>query len=365
MWFGDLVTMKWWNGIWLNEAFATFMEMKCHRRVPSRVGALGQLRPVAHARRSTSTRSRRTRPIEFQVVSPEDAEGMFDVLTYEKGAAVVRMLEQYLGEDDFRDGIRHYLSLHQYSQHRDHRPVGRDRGRRAASPSVGSWTPGSSRAATRWSRPTSSATGHCGCARNGSATRSTKTAAAAETEPTWAVPILYRWSAGGRTELARVLLTEREHDVELPEPVDWVQLNAGGFGFYRTALPRLAPRPPRRPMSASFTPLERYNLVDDAFAVGSPRHRRARPSSSTSPGASRDDTDLAVWQRLAGAFGALDRIVDDDNACASPSHRAQRSPRPRSIAWVGRRARAKATATARRERRSSSSSGSAARTKTS
>ena len=53
---------------------------------------------------------------------------MFDVLTYEKGAAVVRMLEQYLGEDRFREGIRRYLGRPPVRQHRDHRPVGRHRG---------------------------------------------------------------------------------------------------------------------------------------------------------------------------------------------------------------------------------------------
>ena len=114
MWFGDLVTMKWWNGIWLNEAFATFMEMKCteaFRPEWERWVSFGLSRTAAFDVDSLDS----TRPIEFEVVSPEDAEGMFDVLTYEKGAAVLRMLEQYLGEDVFRAGIRHYLSLHQYS----------------------------------------------------------------------------------------------------------------------------------------------------------------------------------------------------------------------------------------------------------
>src|SRR5690606_32365089 len=56
-----------------------------------------------------------TRPIEYPVATPADAEGMFDTLTYQKGSAVVRMLEQYLGEDAFRDGIRRYLQTHQFA----------------------------------------------------------------------------------------------------------------------------------------------------------------------------------------------------------------------------------------------------------
>src|ERR687897_279169 len=113
MWFGDLVTMRWWNGIWLNEAFATFMEMTCtdafrpdwHRWVD-----FGLSRTAAFDTDALGA----TRPIEYPVVSPADADGMFDVLTYEKGASVVRMLEQHLGVDRFREGIRRYMFRHQY-----------------------------------------------------------------------------------------------------------------------------------------------------------------------------------------------------------------------------------------------------------
>src|SRR6185436_11972303 len=55
-----------------------------------------------------------TRPVEYEVRSPADADGMFDVLTYQKGGALLRMLEQYLGEERFRDGIRQYLAKHSY-----------------------------------------------------------------------------------------------------------------------------------------------------------------------------------------------------------------------------------------------------------
>jgi puromycin-sensitive aminopeptidase len=113
MWFGDLVTMGWWEGIWLNEAFATFMETLCvdafrpswDRWVgfaPSREAALAV--DAVHS----------TRPIEYPVGPPKEAEGMFDLLTYEKGCGVLRMLEQHLGADVFRDGVRTYLKAHAY-----------------------------------------------------------------------------------------------------------------------------------------------------------------------------------------------------------------------------------------------------------
>ena len=138
MWFGDLVTMKWWNGIWLNEAFATFMEMKCtdaFRPEWERWVSFGLSRTAAFDVDSLES----TRPIEFEVVSPEDAEGMFDILTYEKGAAVLRMLEQYLGEDAVPRRHSSLLVVASVLEHRDDRPVGRHRGveRRARSPDHG------------------------------------------------------------------------------------------------------------------------------------------------------------------------------------------------------------------------------------
>jgi puromycin-sensitive aminopeptidase len=114
MWFGDLVTMGWWEGIWLNEAFATFMEVKCTDAFRPQWGrwvSFGTSRSAAMAIDGLHS----TRPIEFEVISPSDARGMFDMLTYEKGGSVLRMLEEYLGEETFREGIRRYLTTHAYS----------------------------------------------------------------------------------------------------------------------------------------------------------------------------------------------------------------------------------------------------------
>ena len=127
MWFGDLVTMRWWNGIWLNEAFATFMELLCvddFRPEWQRWVSFGVERDAAMATDGLHA----TRPVEYPVGPPEEAQGMFDVLTYQKGAGVLRMLERYLGAERFRDGVRRYLEAHRLRQHRDGRSVGRHRG---------------------------------------------------------------------------------------------------------------------------------------------------------------------------------------------------------------------------------------------
>ncbi len=114
MWFGDLVTMDWWEGIWLNEAFATFMEGLCtdHFRPQwNKWVGFTALKDMAFGVDALHS----TRAIEYEVVSPDDCRGMFDVLTYMKGCAVLRMIEQYLGPDIFREGIRIYLKRHAYA----------------------------------------------------------------------------------------------------------------------------------------------------------------------------------------------------------------------------------------------------------
>src|SRR4029077_15893026 len=90
LWFGDLVTMTWWNGLWLNEAFATFMGMMAvdvWKPQWRRWGSFGISRGAGLVVDGLNS----TRPIEFPVASPQDADAMFDVLTYQKGASVLRM----------------------------------------------------------------------------------------------------------------------------------------------------------------------------------------------------------------------------------------------------------------------------------
>lgn len=108
MWFGDYTTMTWWNGLWLNEAAATYLAIKVLEKYRPEWNVWDEFNiDKAAAFRVDGLHS--TRSIEFPVGTPEEARAMFDVLTYEKGCAVLRMLELYLGGDVFRNGMRNYL----------------------------------------------------------------------------------------------------------------------------------------------------------------------------------------------------------------------------------------------------------------
>ena len=123
-WFGDLVTMAWWDNLWLNEGFASWMGTKCtvhfnpqwevwlRRNLPRdptrRVGFAKEQAMESDARSTTH-------PIQQPVATEAEANNAFDDITYKKGQSFLRMLESFLGEEVFRDGIRRYIAAHKYS----------------------------------------------------------------------------------------------------------------------------------------------------------------------------------------------------------------------------------------------------------
>ena len=122
-WFGDLVTMAWWDNLWLNEGFASWMGSKCTAhfnpqwevwlrrefpRNPSRRAGIAKEAAMEGDARST------THPIQQPVATEAEANSAFDDITYKKGQSFLRMLESFLGDDVFREGIRDYIAAHAY-----------------------------------------------------------------------------------------------------------------------------------------------------------------------------------------------------------------------------------------------------------
>jgi aminopeptidase N len=113
-WFGDLVTMDWWNDVWLNEGFATWMSSKpIEQWKPEWQFDLDDVTDADHTMNTDSLVS--TRPIEQPAETPAQIEELFDSIAYGKAAAVLRMIEAYLGEQTFRAGVNAYIQAHEYA----------------------------------------------------------------------------------------------------------------------------------------------------------------------------------------------------------------------------------------------------------
>ncbi len=310
MWFGDLVTMRWWNGIWLNEAFATFMEVAaCDAFRPDwkRWVSFGLERTAAFEVDAL----RSTRPVEFEVRSPADAEGMFDVLTYEKGGALLRMLQQYLGEEAFRAGIGLYLRTHRYGntetsdlwdalEKATGEPVRRIMDTwiwQGGFPVIDVSLDGDSLVLSQRRFLFAGAGGE-----------GSDDGHADDDSTRWAIPIQLRQPGVAGSEF-RVLLDGDEARVELADASAAVVVNSGGNGFYRVHYTaELVGRLDGHAL-ADMDVVERYGLVDDAWAavvagVGDAADFCALARSFA------DERELAVWQVVLAGLRWCGRFVD-------------------------------------------------------
>ncbi len=113
-WFGDLVTMAWWDDLWLNEGFARWMQTKIADDLHPEWKTGLQAQAVAESGKREDAKPA-THPIVQQVLTASQAEEAFDNITYDKGASVINMLEAYVGPTQFRDGVRRYMRAHAYA----------------------------------------------------------------------------------------------------------------------------------------------------------------------------------------------------------------------------------------------------------
>jgi puromycin-sensitive aminopeptidase len=303
MWFGDLVTMRWWNGIWLNEAFATFMELvvvDAWKPAWERWISFGVSRAAAlHVDGLHSTRS-----IEYPVGPPDEAAGMFDILTYQKGGAVLRMLEQYLGPEVFRRGISGYLEEHKYDNAEttdlwdaiesvSEQPVRRV---------MDSWI-------FQAGFPLVSVELANGNQLTLSQRQFRYLDEGAPADGLWRVPVMLRGNGPNGTLYQKVLLESPEQTVQLPQKVDWVVANEGGHGFYRVRYSSDLLRRLTANFQQDLAAIERFGLVSDTWAS---------LLAGLTPLADfldlarlfQDETDHNVWSALLGALGYLNRALE-------------------------------------------------------
>jgi puromycin-sensitive aminopeptidase len=316
MWFGDLVTMSWWNGLWLNEAFATFMEMlavDAWKPEWQRWTTFGASRAAALAVDGLHS----TRPIEYPVRAPRDADAMFDVLTYEKGASVLRMLEQHMGPDSFRAGVREYLKAHAYAN-ADTGDLWTALGRASKQPIpelMDGWIfhPGYPLLTVRQEQqrvvlaqerftylPASAGRQFSSDASEGTETK--------DDRHHWHIPVQVRITAKGRSSTQRLLLTGAETSLKVPEGFESILVNEAGHGFYRVRYEsRLLERLLRAP--DALTAIERFGLVNDAWASVVAGLMPATEYLEATA-VFKAERDRNVWSVLIDSFHSLYRLLE-------------------------------------------------------
>lgn len=306
-WFGNLVTMAWWEGAWLNEAFASFMELKATdaRRPEWKRWLAFQNLEVPWAMGTDQLTA--TRPIEFEVTSPAEVDQMFDSITYGKGSAVLHMIDEFVGVENFRQGVANYLRKHSYAN--------------TVTTDLWEGLDGASE------YPVSDIM-NTWVYQRGFPQIDVKPVAGGvelaqrrylvipdESDTTiWKVPVQLRGSVAGQEFATRYLLDTDEAVVDVPGDLDWILANAGGYGFYRTNYSDDAFQSLLDHVD-DLSDNERYALVSDT--LGFVRNGQI-PVDHFLDLISKfgDEREHAVWSLITGGLGLVEHHALDESARA-------------------------------------------------
>ncbi len=317
MWFGDLVTMAWWDDLWLNESFASWMGDK----------AVDQLHPEWEMWTQFLTNDTmsalnldglaNSHPIEQEVSNPAEIGQLFDAISYSKGGSILRMLEQFLGADDFQKGLQVYLDRHKYgnARTRDLWDALSEASGQPVAEIMDTWT-------TQTGFPVVDVSVDRGA--QGTEVRLSQHRFLYEDllgygnggGGAWKVPIGVR--TAGDPEPVRTLMDGPNATVRLTSAggdakEDWIKVNPGHTGFYRVKYPPSELERLTDPIRTLALPAaDRLGTQGDAYALVKGGHIPATQFLSVAE-AFANETDPSVCGDLAANLNSLDNLLADEN----------------------------------------------------
>jgi puromycin-sensitive aminopeptidase len=308
MWFGDLVTMRWWNGLWLNESFATYMSHKCmDAEYPEWHVFDGFGISRAAALRLDGLKS--THPIECPVNHPDEVQELFDLISYEKGCSVLYQIDTFIGQEVFQNGIAAYLAKHSYGNTETHdlwdaleqacREAKLDIPVRKI---MDAWVFTAGHPVVEVSEGEA----------DGFVTLSQRQFQfLPEGEGSlFPVPITLRVKSGERVETLKFLFEGKEQSVFVGKGYDYVVVNAGGTGCYRVTYSGKLAAKLTADVGKTLSVIERFNLVNDTWSSV----RAGRVSAVDYLKVVElfaGETDPNVWSILLGSLSALHAILPE------------------------------------------------------
>jgi len=331
-WFGDLVTMQWWDDIWLNEGFATWMSSKpLEAWKPEWNQELEDLHETNDAMNADSLVN--THPIHQRAETPEEIVELADDISYGKTAAVLRMLEAFLGPETFRNGVNAYLKQHAYGNATSSdfwnaqaqvskKPVDKIMPMFVEQPGV----------------PLVSV--KAACSGNSATVALTqqryfldRTLFNAGSAEVWQIPICLKGSKTAGEEKCE-LLTKKEQALNLTGCSPWFFANAGAKGFYRSSYETDAVRALARDAESALTPAERMMLLSDVWASVRVNREPIGDYLAVAQGLQADRTS-EVLEELVGQLDYLgDYVVNDaDRESYDLWVRQLLAPAAKSVGW--------------------------------
>ena len=312
MWFGDLVTMEWWDDLWLNESFASWMGNKAVDHIRPEWDMWTQFVYQDTNGGLSLDGLKNSHPIEMQVANPAEIGELFDAISYNKGGAVLRMLEDFLGEETFRQGIHHYLRSHQYGNARTEdlwasleqvsgKPI---------TTIMNTWVKQAGYPVLTVEESTDAYIGGPVLSLTQSRFLYDRLMSPDDEDPArWQVPVSIR-QAGSESKTAALMMGDTLNvPLDSADDSGWVKVNAGQTGFYRVNYSteqwkRLGEAVGSMELPAT----DRLGLQNDAYALM--RAGSLSPATFLALAENyRGETHVSVWSDLASNLGSFDNLI--------------------------------------------------------
>ena len=261
-WFGDLVTMPWWEDAWLNESFATWMATQMVQQWKPEWNAASDLQKSVQGVMGNDALVT-ARAIRQPLSSVKDIPDQFDGITYQKGGAVLAMFERSMGAEAFRLGVRDYIAAHAHGSGSTDdllASLSKAAGRDVATP----FHTFLDQAGVPLVQARVSCAGKPLLTLQQS--RFFPLGSTGQQDRSWQIPVCVRFAAGGAVREQCTLLTKPEQQVELPGCPDWLLPNADGAGYYRWSIAGDDLRKLRSAGYAQLNPRERISLASSLGA---------------------------------------------------------------------------------------------------
>lgn len=312
-WFGNLVTMEWWTHLWLNEGYATFVEFLCVHHLFPEYDIWTQFVTDMHTRALELDCLKNSHPIEVPVGHPSEIDEIFDEISYNKGASVIRMLYHYIGDADFRKGMHIYLTRHQYGNTLTE-DLWKALGEASSKPVPA--------VMSTWTEQKGFPVINVSSQRNGNRctltinqAKFTADGLASEVDYFWMIPITVSTSKAPTKITTTTVVNKTSMEIELDDiaPNEWIKVNPGTVGYYRTRYTSDMLQQFRSAITdQSLPPLDRLGLLDDLFALV-----QAGQTSTIEVmkliESYRNETNYTVWTSITNSLSKLQILLSHTN----------------------------------------------------